>query len=43
MKNSQSPSRRTVVKGAAWATPALVVASSVPEMAASPTLCAMFR
>lgn len=42
MKNSQSPSRRTVVKGAAWATPALVVASTVPAMAASPDpLCSV--
>lgn len=42
MKNSQSPSRRTVVKGAAWATPALVVASTVPTMAASPDpLCSV--
>ncbi len=29
-------SRRTVVKGAAWAVPAIAVASSVPAMAASP-------
>lgn len=33
---STQPSRRTIVKGAAWATPALVVASSVPAIAASP-------
>lgn len=36
MANSTSPTRRTVVKGAAWATPALVVASAVPAIAASP-------
>ncbi|MDO5728671.1 MAG: hypothetical protein Q4P71_03485 [Actinomycetaceae bacterium] len=35
MTNSTSPSRRTVVKGAAWTAPAVVVASAVPAMAAS--------
>lgn len=35
MTNSTSPSRRTVVKGAAWAAPAVVVASSVPALAVS--------
>lgn len=30
------PSRRTVVKGAAWAVPAVVVASATPAFAASP-------
>jgi hypothetical protein len=33
---STSPSRRTVVKGAAWAVPAVVVAGAAPAMAASP-------
>lgn len=31
------PSRRTVVQGAAWATPAIALGSAVPAMAASPT------
>ena len=35
-------SRRTVVKGTAWAVPAVVVASAAPAMAASPCLTASF-
>lgn len=41
--NTQEPrkglSRRTVVKGAAWATPAVVMASAAPSMAASVIPC----
>lgn len=33
---SSGPSRRTVVKGAAWAVPAIVVASATPAFASSP-------
>ena len=35
-------SRRTVVKGTAWAVPAVVVATAAPAMAASPCLTASF-
>jgi hypothetical protein len=35
-------SRRTVVKGTAWAVPAVVVASAAPAMAASPCITADF-
>ncbi len=34
--------RRTVVKGAAWAVPAVAVASAAPALAASPCLTATF-
>lgn len=34
-----SPSRRTIAKGAAWAVPAVAVASAAPSLAASPTAC----
>jgi hypothetical protein len=47
MSNNQgveptSPSRRSVVKGAAWAVPAVVVAGAAPAMAASQCLTASF-
>lgn len=32
----RSPARRTIVKGAAWAVPAVTIASAAPAMAASP-------
>lgn len=35
--DARMPSRRTVVRTAAWATPAVMVASSMPAYAASPT------
>ncbi|WOP17217.1 hypothetical protein [Raineyella sp. LH-20] len=34
--SGSQPSRRTIVKGAAWAVPAIAVASATPAMAASP-------
>jgi hypothetical protein len=37
-----SPSRRSVVKGAAWAVPAVVVAGAAPALAASQCLTATF-
>lgn len=37
-KSQQGISRRTVVKGTAWAVPAVVVATAAPAMAASPCL-----
>lgn len=33
------PARRSVVKGAAWAVPAVMVASAAPALAASPSRC----
>ncbi len=36
------PARRSVVKGAAWAVPAVMVASAAPASAASPCLAASF-
>lgn len=41
-KPKSGVSRRTVVKGTAWAFPAVVVASAAPAMAASPCLTATF-
>lgn len=38
----QGVSRRTVVKGTAWAVPAVVVATAAPAMAASPCVTADF-
>jgi hypothetical protein len=42
MKPKQGVSRRTVVKGTAWAVPAVVVASAAPAMAASPCVTISF-
>lgn len=42
MKPKSGVSRRTVVKGTAWAVPAVVVATAAPAMAASPCLTASF-
>lgn len=39
MKPKQGISRRTVVKGTAWAVPAVVVASAAPAMAAGASQC----
>ena len=39
MKPKQGISRRTVVKGTAWAVPAVVVASAAPAMAAGASVC----
>ena len=41
-KPKSGVSRRTVVKGTAWAVPAVVVAPAAPAMAASPCLTATF-
>ena len=39
MKPNQGISRRTVVKGTAWAVPAVVVATAAPAMAAGASQC----
>jgi hypothetical protein len=38
-RTTRGVSRRTVVRGSAWAVPAVVVATAAPAMAASPSEC----